>query len=175
MRTQPQATPAHVVHPIEPLFDNESHVLILGSMPSPTSRDAGFYYAHPQNRFWRVLARLFEEEHPASRTERAAFVLRHGIALWDVLASCDIAGASDASIRNPEPNDLGLILDRAPITCVFTTGGTASHLYQRFDAPLWPELPHIALPSTSAANARASLDDLVAAYVPVLEVLRERS
>lgn len=173
MRTRPQATPAHVVHPIEPLFDSESRVLILGSMPSPASRDAGFYYAHPQNRFWHVLARLFEEERPASRAERAAFALRHGIALWDVLASCNIAGASDASIRDPEPNDLGRILSRAPITCVFTTGGTASRLYRQLSAPHWPELPHIALPSTSAANVRASLDDLVTAYAPVRAALCE--
>lgn len=159
--------PAHIIHPLDPVFDGRSRVLVLGTMPSPKSREVGFYYGHPQNRFWRVLAGLWGEPTPLGSRERAAFCLRHQIALWDVLASCDIAGASDASIRNARPNDLARVLDAAPVRAVATTGAKAAELYQRYDAPLWPDLPHVALPSTSSANARMSLDDLMAAYAPL--------
>ncbi len=136
-------------------------------MPSPASREAGFYYAHPQNRFWRVLAKLFDEPLPQTTSERTAFALEHHLALWDVLASCEIAGASDASITNPCPNDLSVVLNRAPIRCICTTGKKAAQLYEKFDAALYPHLRHIALPSTSSANAAQNLDDLVKAYEPL--------
>ncbi len=159
--------PASVTHTIEPVFDGRSSVLVLGTMPSPASRAQGFYYGHPQNRFWPVLAALWGEPVPATVPERRAFALAHGVALWDVLAQCTIAGASDSSIRDPEPNDLARVLDAAPIRAVATTGGTAARLYRRFDARRWPDLPHLALPSTSAANARMSLGSLVEAYGPL--------
>lgn len=153
----------HIVHPLEPVFDARSRVLILGTMPSPVSRQVGFYYGHPQNRFWPTLAALFDESLPQGNDERTAFALRHGIALWDVLASCTIVGASDASIRDAEANDLSRIFDAAPIERVFTTGTKASALYAKLCEPLYGR-PAIALPSPSAANARMRLDDLVEAY-----------
>lgn len=156
-----------VKHPLRPVYNASSRVLVLGTMPSPASREAGFYYAHPQNRFWRVMAKLFGAPVPQTTAEREAFALEHHLALWDVLASCEIAGASDASITNPRPNDLSVVLDRAPITCVCTTGKKAAQLYEKFDAALYPDLCHIALPSTSSANAAQNLDDLVKAYEPL--------
>lgn len=159
---------AHIVHTIEPVFDRRSRVLILGTMPSPKSREVGFFYGHPQNRFWRVMERLFDlPDHTlVDNAVRRDFLLTHRIALWDVLASCEITGASDASIGDPQPNDLSRILDAAPIRAVFTTGGKAAELCRHFNRILLQEhgIDHIALPSTSAANARMRLDDLVAAY-----------
>lgn len=159
-----------IIHPIDPVFDEQSRALVLGTMPSPKSREVGFYYGHPQNRFWPALAALWGEPVPATTEERAAFALRHRIALWDVIASCEIAGASDASIAHARPNDLARIVGAAPIEAVFTTGMKAAQLYKRFCAPAFPDLPHVALPSTSAANARMRLDDLVAAYGPLKAV-----
>lgn len=157
----------HIVHPLEPIFDGRSRVLVLGTMPSPKSREVGFYYGHPQNRFWKVMGALFGEPEPCRNDERTAFLLAHRIALWDVLASCTIAGASDASIANAQPNDLRRVIDAAPIAAVFTTGTKATSLYRRFDAPAYPLLPHIPLPSTSPANAKLRLPDLVEAYRPL--------
>ena len=128
-------------------------------MPSPKSREAGFYYAHPQNRFWRVLAALWGEETPAGTQERLAFARRHHIALWDVLRACSIEGADDGSIRQPEINDLRRVLDRADIRAIFTTGTKAAALYRRYCLPVTGR-PAIPLPSTSPANCRATLDDL---------------
>lgn len=155
---------------IEPVFDSSSKVLLLGTMPSPKSREAGFYYAHPQNRFWPVLASLFGETVPVGREARRNFALRHGIALWDVLESCHIEGASDASIRGGIPNDLSYVLKAAPIRAVFTTGTTAHRLYQKLCAEK-TGVPDMALPSTSPANARMRLADLTQAYQVILKYL----
>ena len=133
----------HIIHSIEPVFDAESRVLILGTMPSPKSREVQFYYGHPQNRFWRVLAAVLGEELPQSVPEKKAMLLRHRIALWDVLAECEITGASDSSIRNPVANDLSVILDHAPVQAVFTTGATAWKLYTRLQKPHTLSLIHI--------------------------------
>ena len=114
--------PEVVSHRIAPEFDARSRVLVLGTMPSPASRARGFYYGHPQNRFWKVLGALFDEPEPLGTDTRKAFLLAHGIALWDVLASCEIVGASDASISRAVPNDLRLIADAARIGAVVTTG-----------------------------------------------------
>lgn len=153
-----------VEHPLEPVFDAFSRVLILGTMPSPKSREVGFYYGHPQNRFWRVLAALFDESLPTANEERRAFILRHHLALWDVCASCEIVGASDASLRHAQPNDLSSLLRVAPLELIATTGKTAARLYKKLLQPLYPELPLLELPSTSAANASMSLDVLIEAY-----------
>lgn len=166
-REQTMSGPQRREHPLAPLFDSRSRVLVLGTMPSPKSREVGFYYGNPQNRFWKVLGRLFDEKEPLGIAERTAFLAAHRIALWDVLASCTIDGASDASIEDPMPNDLGSIACVAPLEAVFTTGAKAAALYRRFRPPELASLPHIALPSTSPANARMSLDDLVAAYRPI--------
>ena len=110
-------------------------MLILGSFPSPKSREYGFFYGHPQNRFWKVLAAVLEKPLPRTNEEKHAFLLENGIALWDVLHACEIEGASDASIAAPEPNDLSPILSAAKIRAVFTTGGTAAKLYKRHIQP----------------------------------------
>ena len=152
-----------VEHAIGPVFDDASRVLVLGTMPSPASRAAGFYYGHPRNRFWPVMARLFDEPVPQGARDRRAFALRHRIALWDVLASCEIRGASDASIADPVPNDLRLVVGRAPVEAVFTTGATAWNLYRRLCEPE-VGMPAVKLPSTSPANASWTLERLVGAY-----------
>lgn len=160
-----------VIHPLAPVFDAHSRVLILGTMPSPKSRETGFYYGHPQNRFWRVMAELLDEPFPASREERLALALRRHFALWDVLASCVIRGADDGSIREPEANDLSAVLSAAPIETIFTTGTKAAALYRKLCLPK-TGVEAIALPSTSAANCRFySYEQLVKAYAAVKEYL----
>lgn len=164
-----------VTHTIPPVFDGHSRVAILGTMPSPRSREVGFYYGHPQNRFWRVMEHLFDlPDHALTENAvRRKFLLAHRIALWDVLASCSIEGASDASIADAEPNNLTHILDVAPIRAVFTTGGKATELCRRFNGSLLAQrgIPSTALPSTSAANARMRLDELVESYRVVVDAL----
>ncbi|WP_130812476.1 DNA-deoxyinosine glycosylase [Olsenella sp. Marseille-P4559] len=155
-----------MVHPLAPIFDETSRVLVLGTMPSPKSREVSFYYGNPQNRFWRVMAALWDESVPTGNDGRRDLCLRHHVALWDVLASCTITGASDASIRDPVPNDVERILSVAPIVRVFCTGGAATRLYRRLIEPSCG-LPCTGLPSTSPANARMRLDDLVVAYEPL--------
>ena len=160
----------HIVHPIPPLYDADSRVLILGSFPSVKSREAAFFYGHPQNRFWRVMARVLGCETPGSVPEKAAMLHAHHIALWDVIASCDISGSSDSSIQNAVPNDLSPILNAAKIQAVFCNGTTASRLYERYLLPV-TGMQAVRLPSTSPANASFSLDRLteqwqaVAAYL----------
>ena len=161
-----------IEHPLEPVFDERSCVLVLGTMPSPKSREVGFYYGHPQNRFWRVLARLFDEPLATTNERRRDQLLRHHIALWDVLASCEISGASDASISDAVPNDLSRILDAAPIEAVFCTGAKAAELYARYCEPA-TGMPCVKLPSTSPANAAAKFEQLVAAYSELLDHLHE--
>lgn len=153
-------------HEIAPVFDSESKVLLLGSFPSPRSREEGFYYAHPRNRMWKVLARLFCEPFPETIEARKDFLHRNRIAMWDVLESCEIDGASDTSIRNAVPNDLSSILAETKIGAVFTTGTKASSLYDRFQAKT-TGVPHLDLPSTSPANAACSEDFLAASYLTV--------
>lgn len=161
-----------VEHVLGPVFDDASRVLVLGTMPSPASRAAGFYYGHPRNRFWPVMARLFDEPVPQGAQDRRAFALRHRIALWDVLASCEIRGASDASIADPVPNDLRLVVDRAPVEAVFTTGSTAWNLYRRLCEPA-VGMPAVKLPSTSPANASWTLERLVGAYRVVRDAVEQ--
>ena len=152
-----------VTHEIQPVFDSRSRVLLLGTMPSPASREQGFYYGHPQNRFWRVLAAIFDEPAPRTIEEKRDMLLRHRIALWDVLASCEIEGANDASIRDAQPNDLARIFDVADIRAVFATGTKAGELYRKLIEPTLGA-PCTTLPSTSPANAKMKLDDLTDAY-----------
>lgn len=153
-----------VIHPLPPLFDAHSRVLILGTMPSPKSRENGFYYAHPQNHFWRVLAAVCDDSVPRDNQARADFCHRHHIALWDVLHACRIQGAEDGSIRDPQPNDLRPLLSQAPIRAIFTTGTKASALYKRYCLPVTGR-PGIPLPSTSPANCRFyTMETLIDAY-----------
>lgn len=153
----------HITHPFPPVFDENSRVLILGSFPSVKSREVSFYYGNPQNRFWRVLAALFGGDVPSTVEEKRAFLLSHGIALWDVIASCDIVGSDDSSIKNALPNDVKSLVAKARIERVFTNGGTAHRLYR---AHLEREvgIEAAALPSTSPANASYSLMRLTEAW-----------
>jgi hypoxanthine-DNA glycosylase len=132
-------------------------------MPSPVSRERGFYYAHPRNRFWSVLAAVFGEAFSESAEDRTRLVLRHHIALWDVLASCEIDGASDSGITKPVCNDFSALLDAANIRCVYTTGGKAYTLYTKHCLAR-TAIPAVLLPSTSPANCRCPFDELVRRY-----------
>ena len=153
-----------VMHPLQPIFDKNSRVLVLGTMPSPKSREYGFYYSHPQNRFWRIVSDLYEEPLPKSNDEKTSLLLRHRIALWDVLKSCRIDGADDASIRDPEPNDIAGLLAKTDIRAVFATGIKAASLYKRLCFPS-TGVEVIPLPSTSPANCRFyTYERLLSAY-----------
>ena len=148
-----------VYHEFPPVFDENSKVLVLGSIPSVKSREEGFYYMHPKNRFWKVLASVFGEE----ILDKKEFCLQHGIALWDTCASCEIHASSDASIKNIVPNDLEVIFQKAKIKQIFTTGKKAHDIYQKYLYPIY-KIEDICLSSTSPANARKSLEDLTREY-----------
>ncbi|MBQ9383710.1 MAG: DNA-deoxyinosine glycosylase [Ruminiclostridium sp.] len=156
-------TLTHVTHGFSPVYDSRSRVLILGSMPSVKSREIRFYYGHPQNRFWRVLGAVLGTEFPADSEGKRALLLEKHIALWDVIAECDIIGSSDSSVRNVIPNDLSVILDSAPIEAIFTNGGTASRIYEKYQFPATGR-EAIPLPSTSPANAAWSEARLIEAW-----------
>lgn len=159
-----------IIHPFSPIYDSRSRVLILGTMPSPKSRENRFYYGHPRNRFWPIMADLFGHAPLQSNEEKTVFLLNRYIALWDVFAVCDIQGADDASIRNAVPNDLSIIFDHANITAVFTNGKKASAAYRRnFEKK--QAAPHIELPSTSPANCAVSYKAILAAYQTILDYL----
>ena len=146
-------------HTFDPVYDNHSRVLVLGSFPSVKSREQGFYYGHPQNRFWKVLSAVFSSPVPQSIEEKKKLLLDNGVALWDVAQSCEINGSSDSSMKNVRPNDIYTLLYTTGIDRVFANGKTAARLYERFILPQ-TNIPITALPSTSPANAAFSLDDL---------------
>ncbi|MBE6906285.1 DNA-deoxyinosine glycosylase [Marasmitruncus massiliensis] len=164
--------PERIVHEISPVYDTRSRVLVLGTMPSPKSREAGFFYGHPQNRFWRVMASILKSPLPRTTEEKRALMLENRIALWDVLHSCMIEGAGDASIRDAVPNDLTPILRAADIRAVFTTGTKAFALYNRYIRPNVGR-EAIPLPSTSPANCAQSLESLCGRYAEILTYLEE--
>ncbi|MBE6612854.1 MAG: DNA-deoxyinosine glycosylase [Ruminococcaceae bacterium] len=145
-----------VIHPFAPVYDDRSRILILGSFPSVKSREMGFYYGHPRNRFWPLMAELYHEDCPMSIDERRAFLLRNHIALWDVLASCEIDGSSDASIKNEVPCDILTLLASTKIETIFCSGKTAHRLFCKH----FPELSAVCLPSTSPANAAMTMEKL---------------
>ncbi len=157
---------SRVFHTLEPLFNADSKILILGSFPSVVSRRKEFYYANPTNRFWPVMEKLFQE----TIIDRRAFCYRHRIALWDVIASCTIHGSSDSSIHDVEANDIEWLIRNSCVRTVFTTGGKAASLYKRH---VNASLTAVPLPSTSAANASMRLDDLVKEYACVKKALEE--
>jgi len=152
-----------ILHPISPTWNTESNILILGSFPSVKSREIQYFYGHPQNRFWKVLAAVYGEAVPFGTENRQSFLLRNHVAVWDVIASCEIIGSSDSSIRNVIPNDLSLILNGAEIRRIFCNGQTAFRLYNRYVLPT-VQREAFCLPSTSPANAARSLNDLVDAW-----------
>lgn len=152
-----------IVHPIPPLYSPLSKVLILGSFPSVKSREEGFFYGHGMNRFWSVISRITERPLPGTIEEKRDLILSSGLALWDVIASCDIEGSSDSSIRNVTANDLSVILDSADIRAIFTNGRKSAELYRRYILPVTGR-EAVCLPSTSPANAAWSLERLVDAW-----------
>lgn len=159
-----------VTHPLPPIYDRRSKVLILGTMPSPISRSQAFYYANPQNRFWRVICSVLGEEYLTDNQARQNLCLSRGIALWDVIKSCTIEGASDSSIKNAEPNDIARLLEATDIRAIFTTGKTAGRLYQKL-CEKQVGLRATVLPSPSGANCAVSFDKLTASYGGILEFL----
>lgn len=150
-------------HPIAPVFDGASTTLILGSFPSKASREGMFFYHHPRNRFWRVLSAVVAEPVPQTVEEKTALLHRHHLALWDAIASCEIEGSADSSVREVCPNDLSAILRAAPITRVFCNGALAYDLYEAHCRPC-TGIAAVKLPSTSPANASWSLERLIEAW-----------
>lgn len=154
-------------HEIKPVFNHESRILILGSFPSVKSREARFFYHHPQNRFWKVLSASLSLPVPVTVEEKTLFLLSNHIAVWDVIASCDIQGSSDSSIKNVIPNDLSNLLSLSPIHSIYTNGGTAHKLFCKYMEPTL-ERTALKLPSTSPANAAWSLERLVGIWGPAI-------
>ena len=151
---------SHISHTFMPVYDESSKALILGSFPSVKSREQGFYYGHPQNRFWKVLAAVCGCEVPKTIEEKKAMLLANHIAIWDVIDSCDIIGSSDSSIKNVVPADIAGILHKTKITRIFANGKTAGVLYKKFSEES-TGIEAVVLPSTSPANAAFSLEKLV--------------
>lgn len=150
-------------HTIPPVYDSKSRILILGSFPSVKSREQQFFYGHKQNRFWRVLAQVLGCEAPQDVEQKKKMLLAHHIAVWDVIASCEITGSSDASIRNVVPNDISQILSQADIRAIYTNGSKAHQLYRKYILPVSGRKDY-PLPSTSPANAGYSFDRLAQAW-----------
>ncbi len=155
-------------HEFPPVFDKNSEILILGSFPSVKSRQESFFYANPQNRFWKLMAQLLNESTPKDTKDKIVMLKKHKIALWDVIESCDIVGSSDSSISNVVPVDISQILSRANIIKVYANGGKAFELYNKY---LYPktQLEITKLPSTSPANAGYSFDKLLSEWKKILE------
>lgn len=150
----------HVKHGFEPLYDSSSNILILGTMPSVKSREQNFYYGHPGNRFWKLLAAIFSDNIPRTIDEKKAFLHRHHIALWDVISECDIIGSSDSSIKNVVPADISVILNCADIRCIYANGTKAYDLYMKYLYGM-TNREIVKLPSTSPANAAFKMDRLI--------------
>jgi len=159
-----------VSHPIPPVFDKTSKILILGSFPSVKSREGRFFYHHPQNRFWRVLAGVLNQPVPQTIEEKTAFLLKNHIAVWDVIASCTIEGSSDSSIKNVVPNDLSKILAGSQVKQIFCNGGTSYQYYRKYQEKL-TQKSAIRLPSTSPANAAWSLERLLGEWAAIKDFL----
>ena len=159
-----KASAKKVIHPLDAIYDEHSRVLILGSFPSVISRQNKMYYANKTNRFWAVMEALFNVE----ITDYALFCHQHHIAMWDVIYSCTIEGSSDSSIKNVKTNDIAGLVHKSNIQLIVTTGKKAAVLYNQY---IHLDIPHISLPSTSAANAKMRLEQLVNEYQKIKEVL----
>ena len=159
-----KASTKKVIHPLDAIYDEHSRVLILGSFPSVISRQNKMYYANKTNRFWAVMEALFNVE----ITDYALFCHQHHIAMWDVIYSCTIEGSSDSSIKNVKTNDIAGLVHKTNIQLIVTTGNKAAVLYNQY---IHLNIPHISLPSTSAANAKMRLEQLVNEYQKIKEVL----
>lgn len=159
--------PRNIIHPIPPLYNPDSRILILGSFPSVKSREAMFFYGHPQNRFWPLMARLFDEPVPLSVEQKRTLALTHGVALWDSIHSCTIVGSSDSSVRDVVPNDLTPILTGSRVERIFCNGALSYSMYKKYIYPS-TGIEAIKLPSTSPANAAFSLDRLAEQWKVIL-------
>lgn len=159
-------------HTFEPIFDSKSKILILGTFPSVKSRENNFYYGHPQNRFWSVLAEILKTETPRSIPEKRQMLIENKIAIWDVVGSCEISNSSDVSIKNAQPNDIGIILGNANIKTIYANGKTAEKLYNKYLLKQTGK-EIFALPSTSPANAAFSKEKLVDAWKIIKEDLEK--
>jgi len=159
-----------IIHTIKPIYDKNSRILILGTIPSPKSREAGFYYSHPQNRFWKTMAEVLSASTPVTNEEKIELLHANKIAIWDVLSSCKISGADDSSIKDAVVNDFTELFEMADIRAVFTTGKKATDLFKKHCEAKYGFKP-IYLPSTSPANCKISQKDLVAAYKVILDVI----
>lgn len=159
-------------HSIDPVWNESSKALILGSFPSVKSRESHFFYGHPQNRFWKVLAALFGTDTPVTIEDKKRFLLSHGVAVWDVIAKCEITGSSDSSIKNVTANDITPILKSSNIGMIFTNGATADRLYNKY---IYPEtgIKAVRLPSTSPANAAKNLETLVREWRIIFKAVGE--
>lgn len=159
-------------HEFTPVYNRDSKILILGTFPSVKSREQQFYYGHPQNRFWKVLAYVTKEPIPTTIEEKKHLLLTHHIAVWDVIESCEIIGSSDSSIRNVVPTDIPFLLRQAPIITIFGNGNKACTLFEKYITPLLADFPQVQtiqkLPSTSPANAAWSLTRLQAYWLEKL-------
>jgi len=163
-----------MIHPLDPIFDEQSVVLILGTFPSVKSREANFYYANPQNRFWHVLSAIVKEELPKTDDEKRRMLLKHKIALWDVVSSCDILGSSDSSIQNVVPNDIPGLLKESSITRIYANGMKAMELYRKH-CQEETGIPIHVLPSTSPANASIPLSRLIERWEDALKIEKGKS
>lgn len=157
----------HIRHEFDPVYDRNSEILILGTLPSVKSREQRFYYGHKQNRFWKVIAALYGEAVPVTIEEKKKILLRHHIALFDVIAECDIAGSSDSTIRNVVPTDLSLILKQAPVRKIFANGNKAYDLYMKYSYEK-TGMEARRLPSTSPANAAYQMERLLQSWKVIL-------
>ena len=157
-------------HDFQPIYNSQSRVLILGSFPSVSSREQNFYYGHPQNRFWKLLARICDADIPTTTDEKKTLCLNNGIALWDVIESCEIEGSSDSSIKNARVNDITMILDICDIKQIFVNGSTAYRLFVKYQQNTTGRTA-VKLPSTSPANAAWSLDRLYTEWQVVKKYL----
>ena len=163
----------HIKRTFGPVYNQNSRILILGSFPSVKSREANFYYGHPQNRFWPLMEKILDREIPAAIEERKTLMLNERIALWDTIEECDIVGSSDASIRNIVPVDIQRVLNAADIVQIYCNGSTSYDLFMRYLEPVCGRIP-VKLPSTSPANAAWNLDRLYEAWIQVGEALQVR-
>jgi hypoxanthine-DNA glycosylase len=159
---------SRIVHPISPIFNKDSRILILGSFPSVKSREGEFFYHHPQNRFWKVISTLYGKSLPETIEDKRELLIRNRIAVWDVIQSCEITGSADSSIKDVIPNDLTRILNTSVIEHIFTNGGTATKLYKKYILPV-TNRESIGLPSTSPANAGCNMDKLLKAWSVILD------
>ena len=161
-----------VSHEFGPYINKDSRILILGSIPSVKSRECGFYYMHPQNRFWKIITDVFDDNYPETINEKKEFLNKHKIALWDVLDSCDIDGSSDSSIKTPIVNDIKGLIKDTDVRYIFVTGKKALELYDRYcyDNVL---IKAIYLPSTSGANCAFSYDKLKKKYEIIIKYLKK--